>query len=195
VAGVVIEVEKNAYRHGEVRPIASLGLARSVRLQSGETPSDRRFKMTVATQSTLEERLVGSVRESQKAILEMVDAWARFVDGLMPRSFILGDDRGHSAPEQLIDRSFDLTAEILNAQREFALALVGTARAQAGIPTASNGSSQARVVPGLGLHALTVDELDRLAVTNRVDDYPTGGTKREKIAALEAAQVAAATAR
>jgi hypothetical protein len=40
---------------------------------------------------------------------------------------------------------------------------------------------------GVGLDALTVEQLDRLASTNNIDDYPQTGAKREKVTALAAA--------
>jgi hypothetical protein len=41
----------------------------------------------------------------------------------------------------------------------------------------------------LNLDALSIEHLDRLAVTNNLEDYPQSGNKSEKIAALEAAAV------
>jgi hypothetical protein len=44
-------------------------------------------------------------------------------------------------------------------------------------------------MPELNEH--TVAELDELAVANEVEEYPSGGSKAEKVAALEAAGVEA----
>ena len=48
--------------------------------------------------------------------------------------------------------------------------------------------------PGGDLHGLTVAELDHLAAERGVAEYPSHGTKAEKVAVLEAAGQAAAAA-
>jgi hypothetical protein len=44
-------------------------------------------------------------------------------------------------------------------------------------------------LPAEALEALTVEQLDRLATANRVEEYPQGGSKMEKADALSAARI------
>jgi hypothetical protein len=79
-----------------------------------------------------------------------------------------------------------------------AVAGVAGAAADAGEAAATRGESVSRTLTErarrhrkqaqtVGLDALTVDQLDRLATTNNVDDYPQSGAKRDKVNALAAA--------
>ena len=72
------------------------------------------------------------------------------------------------------------------------------AAADAGEAAATRGESISRTLTEqarrrrkqdqpVDLDALTVDQLDRLASTNNVDDYPQSGAKRDKVNALGAA--------
>ena len=79
-----------------------------------------------------------------------------------------------------------------------AVAGVAGAAADAGEAAATRGESTSRTLPEharphrkqaqtVGLDALTVNHLDRLASTNNVDDYPQSGAKQDKVNALAAA--------
>jgi hypothetical protein len=79
-----------------------------------------------------------------------------------------------------------------------AVAGVAGAAADGGEAAATRGESISRTLPDharahrkqaqtVGLDALTVNHLDRLASTNNVDDYPQSGAKQDKVNALAAA--------
>jgi hypothetical protein len=78
-----------------------------------------------------------------------------------------------------------------------AVGAVAEARASAGEAATTRSESISRTLtdqarrhreqaPIVALDALTVEQLDRLASTNKVDDYPQSGAKRDKVNALAA---------
>jgi hypothetical protein len=78
---------------------------------------------TIAAQ----DRSLGALRQSQTAVVEAVESWAKAVESATPELPPIPVLASLPTAEELIQTSFDFYGKVLSAQREFAQELVSAA--------------------------------------------------------------------
>lgn len=81
--------------------------------------------MTDPTQA--EKQFLDAVRESQRAIVDAVGAWAKSVESLSEVYPPVPELPEPPPPAQVVDNAFDFAEKLLAAQREFARNLLAAA--------------------------------------------------------------------
>jgi hypothetical protein len=171
--------------------------------------------MAAKTQELVRQQTLRNLKEARRLAGRAATAAVRRAGGMIPLE-------RRDAAEGATERWFAFAQELLDTERQFAHdllhALEPVRRRQATAATQAPASEEqeaatppaaaAEAVPApapspspspapaatfsFGLQALTVAELDRVAAEREVVDYPSHGTKAEKVAVLEAAEQAAA---
>ena len=78
---------------------------------------------TVAAQ----DRTLGALKQSQTAVVEAVETWAKAVESATPDLPAIPVLAALPTPQEIIQTSFDFYGKVLSAQREFAQELVSAA--------------------------------------------------------------------
>jgi hypothetical protein len=74
-----------------------------------------------------QEQTLTTIRQSQQAIVEAVQAWAQAVEKTVPETPSLPFAEELPTPQQLIHTSFEFAEQLLKTQREFAENLLSAA--------------------------------------------------------------------
>lgn len=74
-----------------------------------------------------QERTLDALSQSQSAVVEAVESWAKAVESATPELPAIPVLKGLPTPDELIKTSFDFYGKLLKAQREFAQNLVAAA--------------------------------------------------------------------
>ena len=74
-----------------------------------------------------QEQTLNTIRQSQQAVVEAVQAWAHAVERAVPETPSLPCAEELPTPQQVIQTSFDFAEQLLKAQREFAENLIAAA--------------------------------------------------------------------
>jgi hypothetical protein len=82
---------------------------------------------TSSTESTttVQDQVLDSVKQSQKAILELVESWSKTAQGATPAFPAAQLPDGVPQPAEVIANAYDFAEKLLHNQREFSEALVG----------------------------------------------------------------------
>jgi hypothetical protein len=78
---------------------------------------------TIAAQ----DRTLGALKQSQSAVVEAVESWAKAVESATPDLPAIPVLAALPTPQEIIQTSFDFYGKVLSAQREFAQELVSAA--------------------------------------------------------------------
>ena len=81
--------------------------------------------MTDSTQA--EKQFLDAIRESQRAIVEAVGAWAKSIESVSAVYPPVPDLPDPPTPAQVVDNAFDFAEKLLAAQHEFARNLLAAA--------------------------------------------------------------------
>jgi hypothetical protein len=79
-----------------------------------------------ATRST-QDQLLAAVKQSQKAVVDAVGAWAKAVENAVPAVPAAAAGVDLPKPEEVVESAFDYAEKLLKAQREFAKDLIAAA--------------------------------------------------------------------
>jgi hypothetical protein len=71
-----------------------------------------------------QDRTLSALRQSQSAVVEAVESWAKAVETAAPDLPAIPVLKGALSPEELVKTSFDFYGKLLASQREFAQNLV-----------------------------------------------------------------------
>src|SRR5688572_16892502 len=74
-----------------------------------------------------QDRTLAALRQSQSAVVEAVESWAKAVESAAPELPAFPVLKGLPTPEEIVRTSFDFYGKVLSAQREFAQGLVAAA--------------------------------------------------------------------
>ena len=74
-----------------------------------------------------QDQILGTVRQSQQAVVDAVAAWAKAVENLIPPAPAIPGTEDLPKPDALVDNAFDFAARLLDAQREFAHGVIAAA--------------------------------------------------------------------
>jgi hypothetical protein len=74
-----------------------------------------------------QDRTLSALRQSQSAVVDAVDGWAKAVESAAPDLPAIPVLKSLPTPEELIQTSFDFYGKVLTSQREFAQNLVAAA--------------------------------------------------------------------
>jgi hypothetical protein len=74
-----------------------------------------------------QDRTLSALRQSQSAVVEAVEGWAKAVESAAPELPAIPVLESLPSPEEIIQTSFDFYGKVLAAQREFAQNLVAAA--------------------------------------------------------------------
>jgi hypothetical protein len=74
-----------------------------------------------------QEQTLGTIRQSQQAVVEAVHAWAQAVEKAVPETPALPFANELPTPQEIVQTSFDFAEQLLKAQREFAENLIAAA--------------------------------------------------------------------
>jgi len=66
-----------------------------------------------------QDQTLGSIRQSQRAVVDAVRAWANAVESAVPETPSLPFASELPSPQQIVHTSFDFAEQLLKAQREF----------------------------------------------------------------------------
>ena len=66
-----------------------------------------------------QDQTLGSLRQSQRAVVDAVRAWASAVESAVPETPSLPFASELPSPQQIVHTSFDFAEQLLKAQREF----------------------------------------------------------------------------
>ena len=72
-----------------------------------------------ATRSA-QDQFLGTVRQSQQAVIDAVAAWAQAVKEITPAVPPVPNAEGLPKPGEVIENAFDFAQKLLDAQRDFA---------------------------------------------------------------------------
>ena len=89
-----------------------------------------------------QEQFLGTVRQSQEAVVEAVAAWANAVEGMTPSTPSLPGFEQLPRPQAVIESAFDFAQQLLDAQRDFAREVIAAASPVLEKAPASNGAKQ-----------------------------------------------------
>jgi hypothetical protein len=89
-----------------------------------------------------QEQFLGTVRQSQEAVVEAVAAWAKAVEGMTPSTPSLPGFEQLPRPQAVIESAFDFAQQLLDAQRDFAREVIAAASPVLEKAPASNGAKQ-----------------------------------------------------
>jgi hypothetical protein len=67
-----------------------------------------------------QDKILEGVRQSQKAVVDAVDAWAQTVQKIVPAIPTVPGSEQLPKPQELVDGAFEFAQKLLDAQREFA---------------------------------------------------------------------------
>ena len=81
------------------------------------------IESTVAAQ----EKALSALRESQAAVVDVVESWAKAVESSVPDLPAVPVAGSLPTPEEIIKNSYDFAGKVLQAQREFAEKLLKAA--------------------------------------------------------------------
>ncbi len=71
-----------------------------------------------------QDKTLSSLRQSQTAVLDIVETWAKAVEGNVQDLPAMPVASSLPTPEEIIKTSYDFAGKVLDAQREFAQKLV-----------------------------------------------------------------------
>jgi hypothetical protein len=74
-----------------------------------------------------QEQILGTVRQSQQAVVDAVAAWAKAVENMIPPAPAIPGAGDLPKPDAVVDNAFDFAAKLLDAQREFAHSIIAAA--------------------------------------------------------------------
>ena len=74
-----------------------------------------------------QDKTLSSLRQSQTAVLDIVETWAKAVEGNIQDLPAIPVASSLPTPEEIIKTSYDFAGKVLEAQREFAQKLVSAA--------------------------------------------------------------------
>jgi hypothetical protein len=89
-----------------------------------------------------QEQFLGTVRQSQEAVVEAVAAWAKAVEGMTPSTPGLPGYEQLPKPQAVIEGAFDFAQTLLDAQRDFARDVIAAASPALEKTPATNGSKK-----------------------------------------------------
>jgi hypothetical protein len=89
-----------------------------------------------------QEQFLGTVRQSQEAVVEAVAAWAKAVEGMTPSTPSLPGFEQLPKPQAVIEGAFDFAQQLFDAQRDFAREVIAAASPVPEKAPASNGKKR-----------------------------------------------------
>jgi hypothetical protein len=69
--------------------------------------------------------VLSTVRDSQQAAVDTVSLWSKVIEKATPATKVLSLTKQLPSPKSIVDPTFDLAEKVIDAQRQFALSLVG----------------------------------------------------------------------
>jgi hypothetical protein len=74
-----------------------------------------------------QDQILGTVRQSQQAVVDSVAAWAKAVENLVPPVPSIPGSDELPTPQAVVDNAFDFASKLLDAQHEFARSVLAAA--------------------------------------------------------------------
>jgi hypothetical protein len=74
-----------------------------------------------------QELFLTTVRQSQQAVVDAVNEWAKAVENVVPASPAIPGSEQVPRPEAVVENAFDFAQKLLDAQRDFARNLIAAA--------------------------------------------------------------------